>query len=155
MLPSSPLIWDVSKVPPSRIHFGKRRWALFQGLKITCKIVANNCQNQCLFDHFFGSDFIDNHVRVELSFACPFLLICEHFRGALTLDLLAPAQSKRNFSIWELLLNRCNFGIIFPHILRHLDLIFLAWHACKNKGKTKQEISFNFDPKIGFKKVVF
>ena len=44
----------------------------FYCLKLTCKIVAKSCQNQCYFGHFFELDFTENHVRVDCSFACPF-----------------------------------------------------------------------------------
>ena len=50
----SPLICDVSKVPPARVQFGKKRLALFQVQKMTCKIVANSGQNQGFVDQFSG-----------------------------------------------------------------------------------------------------
>jgi len=55
----------------------------------------------------------------------------------------------------RIIVKKCNFCILFLHILRHLDLISFARNACKNKGKKKQEISFNLGPKTGPKKVVF
>ena len=55
----------------------------------------------------------------------------------------------------RIIVNKCNFCILFLHILRHLDLISFARDACKNKGKKKQEISFNLGPKTGPKKVIF
>ena len=55
----------------------------------------------------------------------------------------------------RIIVNKCNFCILFLHILRHLDLISFARNACKNKGKKKQEISFNLGPKTGPNKMVF
>ena len=51
--------------------------------------------------------------------------------------------------------NKCNYCILFLHLLRHLDLISFTRNACKNKGKKKQEISFNLGLKTGPQEVVF
>ena len=55
----------------------------------------------------------------------------------------------------RIIVKKCNFCILFLHILRHLDLISFARNACKNKGKKKQEISFNLGPKTDPKKCFF
>ena len=53
----------------------------------------------------------------------------------------------------RIIVNKCNFCILFLHVLRHLDLISFARNACKNKGKKKQEISFNSGPETGPQKL--
>ena len=55
----------------------------------------------------------------------------------------------------RIIVKKCNFCILFLHILRHLDLISFARNACKNKGQKKQEISFNLGPKTGPRKLFF
>ena len=55
----------------------------------------------------------------------------------------------------RVVVKKCNFCILFLHILRHLDLISFARNACKNKDQKKQERSSNLGPKTGPKKVIF
>ena len=55
----------------------------------------------------------------------------------------------------RIIVKKCNFCILFLHILRHLDLISFARNACKNKGqnKTRKIIQFgsqNRSPKSDF-----
>ena len=55
----------------------------------------------------------------------------------------------------RIIVKKCNFYILFLHILRHLDFFSFARNACKNKGKQKQEISYNLGPKTSPPKVIF
>ena len=71
VLPSSPLTSEASQVT-QRDSKSEQIISCFYCLKLTCKIVAKSCQNQCQFGHFFASDFTENHVHVDCSFACPF-----------------------------------------------------------------------------------
>ena len=91
----------------------------------------------------FGSDFIEHHVRVEFSSTYPFLLVSYRFRGALTLDPLAPAQSKRSFSIWELLLKNvisAFFFFIFCDIWTSFLLLGTRVKTRANKNKKYHSI---------------
>ena len=69
-----------------------------------------------IFDSF-PCHFLKNHVGTECLFACRFVFVFVCFLERLTFDPLAPAQSKRSFSILELPSNMCNFGIPFRDIL--------------------------------------
>ena len=51
--------------------------------------------------------FGKNHMGAECLFACRFLFVFVGFLDQLTLDPLAPATSKRSFSILDLLFEIC------------------------------------------------
>ena len=65
-----------------------------------------------------------NHVGTECLFACRFVFVFVCFLERLTFDPLAPAQSKRSFSILDLLPKMCTSGTPFRDIFesfgRHL-----------------------------------
>ena len=77
------------------------------------------------------------------------------FAACLTLDRLAPAQSKRSFSILALPSTMCNVGTPFVTFWRHLGIICHAWKICKSKDRKRQEMSLNLGFKTGHQKVVF
>ena len=68
--------------------------------------------------------FRKNHVGTECLFASRFVFVFVCFLERLTFDPLAPAQSKRSFSILDLLPNMCTSGTPFRDMLesfgRHL-----------------------------------
>ena len=89
-------------------------------------------------------------------FVCvPFLFALTCFLACLTLDPLAPAQSKRSFSIWALPSTMCNFGTPFVTFWRHLGIICHACKTCKSKDRKRREMSLNLGFKTGHQKVVF
>ena len=51
--------------------------------------------------------FCKNHVGAEYLVACRLFFVFVRFLERLTLDLLAPAQSKRSFTILDLLFKMC------------------------------------------------
>jgi hypothetical protein len=51
--------------------------------------------------------FGKNHMGAEYLVACRLFFVFVRFLERLTLDLLAPAQSKRSFSILDLLFKMC------------------------------------------------
>ena len=85
----------------------------------------------------------------------PFLFALTCFPACLTLDPLAPAQSKRSFSIWALPSTMCNFGTPFLTCWRHLGIICHACKTCKSKDRKRREMSLNLGFKTGHQKVVF
>ena len=95
------------------------------------------------------------------SYACGVFVRMSFFVNLLTVSGSLDPRSARAGAVETLFLNlriivsKCNFCILFLHILRHLDLISFARNACKNKGQKKQEISSNLGPKTGPKKVIF
>ena len=104
MPPSSPLTSEASQVPPTRLC-EREIFVCFYCLKMTCKIAAKKLHNQCLFGNFFGSDFTENHVRAECSFACFFWQFVNSF-GAPWPSIRSRWRSRNAVSqIWELLLN--------------------------------------------------
>ena len=89
-------------------------------------------------------------------FVCvPFWFALTCFPACLTLDPLAPAQSKRIFSIWALPSIMCNFGTPFVTFWRHLGIIYHACKTCKSKDRKRREMSLNLDFKTGYQKVIF
>ena len=152
--PSSPLICDVSKVPPARFRFGKdpelfskpRKWRA-KSSQIVVKIKA-----------YLTSFRVGFHRK---SCAWGVFVRVSFFVNLLTVSGSLDPRSARAGAVETLFLNlwiivkKCNFCILFLHILRHLDLIYFARNACKNKDKQKQEISFNLGPRTGPKKVIF
>ena len=61
--------------------------------------------------------FGKNHMGAEYLVACRLFFVFVRFLERLTLDLLAPAQSKRSFSILDLLPKMCTSGTPFRDIL--------------------------------------
>ena len=154
MVPSSPLISDVSKVPPPRIRFGKNVLALLQAQKRHAK----SSQIVVKINAYLTSFRVGFHRK---SYACGVFVRMSFFVNLLTVSGSLDPRSARAGAVETLFLNlriivnKCNFCILFLHILRHLDLISFARNACKNKGQKKQEISSNLGPKTGPKKVIF
>ena len=74
----------------------------------------------------FRAIFCKNHMGAEYLVACRLFFVFVRFLERLTLDPLAPAQSKRSFSILELPSNMCSFATPFRNILEKMDIICLV-----------------------------
>ncbi len=80
---------------PAENPVWKKPLALFQAQKMPCKIVANNCQNQCLFDHGFH----------RKSCACGVLVRMSFFVNLLTVSGSLDPRSARAGAVETLFLN--------------------------------------------------
>ena len=75
--------------------------------------------------------------------------------GSLILDLLAPAQSKRSFSMLELLSKMCIDGTPARAVLESFGHHPPRLKACQSNTWKRQEMSWNSGPKTGSRKVIF
>ena len=89
---------------------------VFWRLKITLEIIVKCGENMCPFWQSFVSDFTKKTCMRRVFVCVQFVFDLTCFPACLTLDPLAPAQSKRSFSIWALPSTMCNFGTPFGDI---------------------------------------
>ena len=154
MPPSSPLICDVSKVPPPRNRFGKNPLALCRPRKWHAKspqIVVKINANLTSFRVGFHGKSCAWGVFVRVSFFVNLLT----FSGSLDPQSARAGAVETQFLNLRFLHIKCTLGTIFLHIFWHFDIIFFARSTCKNNGEKKHELSSNLGPQKGPRKVVF
>ena len=91
----------------------------------------------------------------EYLVACRFFFVFVCFLERLTLDPLAPAQSKRSFSILDLLLKMCTSGTPFRDILESFGRHLPPLKDMEKQSPEKTKKSSNLGFKTGTQKVIF
>ena len=122
---------------------------------MTLEITVKCGEDRCPFWQSFVSDFTKKSCMRRVFVCVPFLFALTCFPACLNLDPLAPAQSKRSFSIWALPSTMCNFGTPFVTFWRHLGIIYHVCKTCKSKDRKRREMSLNLAFKTGHQKVIF
>ena len=91
----------------------------------------------------------------EYLVACRIFFVFVRFLERLTLDPLAPAQSKRSFSILDLLLKMCTLGTPFRNILESFGRHLTPLKDMEKQSPEKTEKSANRGFKTCPQKVIF
>ena len=108
-----------------------------------------------LFFALFRIGFHRKSCACGLLVRMPFLVICQRFSWRPDPRSARAGAVETQFLNLRIIVKKCNFCILFLHILRHLDLISFARDACKNKGKTNKKSHSIWVPKQVPKKCFF